>query len=113
VSAPSHDEFVQGYRAGRLRVHVDAKRAADFMSARLLLPLILLPVFGIAVGLAVLGLLLAGGAVLVAAIAVRALIRRSSRGFVIARALQRDDFYREALESGALRVEGPPGADAS
>jgi hypothetical protein len=88
-------------------VHLDRARAARFMSARLLLPLVLLPVFGVAVALALLGFLVAGLALFAVAFAVRLAVRASSGGFVLRRALEEPDFYRQALEAEVIRVEAP------
>lgn|GEM_PF-2139806 len=105
MTAPSHGEFVAGYRAGRLRVFIDRRTAADFVSGRLLLPFVLLPVLGIAVALALASSLLAGGALFLAALVARHLVRATSQGFVLARALESEPFYRDALAAGVLRVE--------
>jgi hypothetical protein len=112
VTELSHGEFVAGYRAGRLRVSVDRRAAADFVSGRMLLPFVLLPVLGIAVALALALSLLAGAALFIAALAARQFVRATSQGFVLARALDSEPFYRDALAAGVLRVEesGDPGA---
>lgn len=112
MSALSHGEFVAGYRAGRLRVAIDRRGAADFVSARLLLPFVMLPLLGIAVALALTGALLAGAAIFLGALLLRHLVRASSQGFVLARALDSEAFYREALAAGVLRVEDAESAAA-
>lgn len=101
----SHSEFVAGYRSGRLRVFIDRRTAADFVSGRMLLPFVLLPVLGIAVALALVFSLLAGGALFLAALVARHLVRATSQGFVLARALDSEPFYRDALAAGVLRLE--------
>jgi hypothetical protein len=45
----THGEFRSAFGEGRIRVHVDRARAMRLMSARLMLPFILLPLFGAAV----------------------------------------------------------------
>ena len=107
MSAPGHDEFVAAWRAGRLQVHVDRGRAAHFISARLLLPLVLLPLLGVAVALALLGFLIAGIGLFAAAFALRFAVRAASRGFVLRRALEEPGFYREALDAEVIKVEEP------
>lgn len=111
MTAPPHSEFVAGYRSGRLRVSVDRRGAADFVSRRMLLPFVLLPVLGIAVALALALSVLAGAALFLAALLARHLVRATSQGFVLARALESEPFYRDALAAGVLRVEesGEPG----
>jgi|SRR5688572_33309151 hypothetical protein len=101
----SHGEFVEGYRAGTLRVHVDRKGAASFVSGRMLLPFILLPVFGVAVALALAGHLVAGVAVFAFGFLFRYFVRASSHGFVLVRALNQAKFYREAVSAGVIRLE--------
>ena len=49
----THAEFVDAWRGARVRV--DAKGAAQMLSARLMLPFVLLPVLGAAVALAIIG----------------------------------------------------------
>ena len=101
----SHAEFVAGYRDGRVRTVVDRKGAARFVSARMMLPVFLLPVFGIAVALALGGFLIAGAVVFVVAIVFRASVRATSQRFVLSRARADPRFYREARVAGILRVE--------
>ena len=108
--APPHDAFVAGYRAGSLRVEVDRERAARLVSARLLLPFVVLPVLGVAVALALLGHWLIGALVFALALAARHLVRASSRGYVVFRALEDACFYREMVAAQVIRIEGIEGA---
>ena len=101
----THPEFVDGYKSGSLRLHVDRVAAARLMSARALLPFVLLPLLGLGVALALLGHLLAGIAVFLAAIGLLFLVRASSQGFVLARSLQDPAFYEEMRRKGILLVE--------
>ena len=100
----THAEFVAAYRGGQLRVTVDAKSAAQLVSARLMLPFALLPVMGAGVALALLGRYFIGAAVFLAALALRFAVRRSAGGFVLQRALADERFYAEAMASGLVRV---------
>lgn len=99
----THAEFVAAHRAGRLRVQVDRAGAARLVSARLMLPFVLLPVFGAAVALALAGYLLTGALVFVAALALRFAVRRSAPGFVLQRALADERFYGEAVAAGLIK----------
>ncbi len=99
-----HPQFVAAFREGRIRVEVDRQGAVRLMSARLLLPLVLLPLLGLGVGLALAGYLVAGIGIFVAALALRFLIRRSSPGLVLSGVLRDERFYRQAREAGLLRV---------
>jgi hypothetical protein len=101
----SHAEFVAAYQAGRLRVRVDRAAAARFVSGLSLLPLVLLPVLGIAVAVAIMGHFVAGALIFVAALGLRLLVRRSSDGFVVWRALQDAEFYQAAVAAQLLAIE--------
>jgi len=108
VNAPQpalpHDEFVAAYRAGRARVSIDRAGAARFVSAQTLLPLVLLPLLGGGVALALLGHFIAGATLFVLALALRHAVRASGQGFVLARALRDAEFYRAACGAGLLHV---------
>ena len=99
----THAEFIAAYREGRLQVQVDKSAAARMVSARLLLPFVLLPVMGLGVALALVGHFIVGALVFLAAITVRFAVRRSAPGFVLQRALADERFYAEALASGLLK----------
>jgi len=104
AAAVTHEEFVAAYREGKLAVQVDPKAAAKLVAARMMLPLILLPVFGIAVAAALAGYFIAGALLFVAALAFRYAVRRSSPGFVLRRALESEAFFLETANSGLLRI---------
>lgn len=99
----THAQFVAAYREGRLKVQVDKLAAARVVSARLMLPLVLLPVMGLGVALALLGYFVMGALMFLAAIGLRFAVRRSAPGFVLQRALADERFYAEALASGLLK----------
>lgn len=100
----SHAEFVAAYASATIRVHVDRSRAAKLVSARLLLPFVLLPLLGLAVALALTGRLFLGVGLFLLVLAFRYAVRASSQGFVLARALQDPAFYEEARSSGVLSI---------
>ena len=99
----THQEFVAAHREGKLAVQVDQKAAARFVSRQMMLPLFLLPVFGVAVAIALAGYLIAGVLVFVAALVFRFAVRRTSAGFVLRRALEDPGFYEYAQRAGLLR----------
>jgi hypothetical protein len=101
----THAEFVAAYRAGRVHVRVDRHAAARFVAGRALLPLVLLPFFGLGVALALAGYVVTGTIVFLAALLIRYLVRRSSDGFIVWRALRDAEFYRQAMAAQALCVE--------
>jgi len=99
----THAEFIDAYREGRLKVQVDKSAAARMVSARLMLPLVLLPVMGLGVALALVGYFVIGALVFLAALGLRYAVRRSAPGFVLQRALADERFYAEAIASGLLK----------
>jgi hypothetical protein len=100
----THEQFVRGYHEGRVQVHVDRTAAARLVSARLMLPFVLLPVLGLGVALALTGHLFAGATVFLAALGLRFLVRSSSQGFVLTRALRDPVFYEEMRSRNILRA---------
>jgi hypothetical protein len=79
----THEEFVSGYRSGRVRVKVDREVAARFVAGRAVLPLVVLPLLGLGVALALVGYIVGGTIVFLAALLLRFLVRRSSGSFVL------------------------------
>ena len=59
----THEEFVAAYQAGRMRVTVDRAAAARFVAGRAMLPLVMLPILGLGVALALVGYVIAGIAI--------------------------------------------------
>jgi hypothetical protein len=101
----THEEFVDAYRAGRLRVRIDRAAAARFVSGRAMLPLVMLPILGLGVALALVGYLIAGIAVFLVALAIRFLVKRSSDGFLLWRALRDAEFYQQVRAAGVLGID--------
>jgi hypothetical protein len=104
----SHAEFVEGYRSGHVRVDVDRAAAARYLSGRLLLPLVMLPLLGVGVALALMGWLWTGLSIIAAATLAPVLIKRSAPHFVITQALDDEKFYADAINSGVLEVRSVP-----
>jgi len=100
----THAEFAAAYGRGVVRVEIDPDGAARFLSARLLLPLVTLPVLGIGVALALTGWIVIGLAVIGTAIIAPRLIKRSAPRFLLQDALQDARVYEELTRSGILRV---------
>ena len=101
----THEEFVAGYQQGRLRVHIDREAAARFVSGRAMLPLVMLPILGLGVALALVGYTIAGVAIFLAALLLRLLVKRSSDGFLIWRALRDEQFYKQVLAAQVLKID--------
>jgi hypothetical protein len=101
----THEEFVAGYHTGRVRVHIDREAAARFVSGRAMLPLVMLPILGLGVALALVGYVIAGVGVFIAALVLRLLVKRSSNGFLLWRALRDAEFYKQVLAAQVLKIE--------
>jgi hypothetical protein len=88
-------------------VRIDRAAASRFVAGRAMLPLVLLPLLGFGVALALVGYVVSGTLVFLAALLLRFLVRRSSNGFLLWRALRDGEFYRQVLAAQVLKVETP------
>lgn len=105
-AALTHSEFVAAYTSGRLRVDIHPKTAAKFVAARMLLPWVLLPLFGLAVACALNRAWILSGVFFLTALALRALSRATAPGYILHRALQDAPFYAEVSALGLLQTQG-------
>jgi hypothetical protein len=101
----THEEFVAAYHAGRVRVTIDRAAAARFVSGRAMLPLVMLPLLGFGVALALVGYFVTGAIVFLAALLLRYLVKRSSDGFLLWRALRDSEFYEQVRAAQVLSIE--------
>ena len=101
----THAEFVSAYASGRVRVDIDRAAAARFMSARLLLPFVMLPVLGIGTALALTGSVWIGLGMIAMGTIAPIIIKRSAPHFVLTHAVDDAKFYQEVATSGLLRIE--------
>ena len=101
----THAQFIAAYEAGRIRVQIDRDAAARFVSGRAMLPLVMLPVLGFGVALALVGYLFTGAFVFAAALLLRYVVRRSSEGFLLWRALRDGEFYEQVRAAQVLTIE--------
>ena len=85
----THAEFVTAYRRGEIRAELDTQAAGRALAARLMLPLVALPVLGAGVALALIGWIYSGLALIAAGIVVPRLIKRSAPHFLLQQALER------------------------
>ncbi|OGA50006.1 MAG: hypothetical protein A3F74_16260 [Betaproteobacteria bacterium RIFCSPLOWO2_12_FULL_62_58] len=100
----THAEFRDAFNAGKISVQVDPAAAAKYLSARLLLPFVTLPVLGVGVALALSGWIWTGLAVIAVGIVMPRLVKRSATHFVLTRALEDEQIYREVTQSNILRI---------
>ena len=102
----THAEFVAAYEAGRIRVSVNRDAASRFVARHAMLPLVLLPVLGLGVALALVGYIVIGTLIFLGALLLRFIVRRSSDGFIVWRALHNAEFYRQVTAAKVLSIEG-------
>ena len=100
----THAEFITAYTRGEIKVELDPAGSARFLSARLLLPLVMMPVVGIGIALALTGWIYTGILIMAAGIVAPRLIKRSAPHFVLTQALQDARVYDEVVRSEILRV---------
>jgi len=105
-----HREFVQAFHDGTVRVDFDPARSGQYLSARMLLPLFMLPVLGAGVALALLGHVWIGLAVIAFGIIAPRLVKRSAPRFLLMQALEDETVFNELLRTGVLRItdSAPP-----
>jgi hypothetical protein len=101
----THTEFVAAYRAARITVTFDPVLAGKFVSARLLLPLMMLPLLGAGVGLALMGWLWTGLLTIATGMIVPRLIKRSAPHFLLTQMLDDATLYVDALRAGIMRLD--------
>ena len=106
----THPEFVQAFHDGAVRVDFDPARSGRYLSARMLLPLFMLPVLGAGVALALLGHVWIGLAVIAFGIIAPRLIKRSAPRFLLMQVLEDETVFNELLRTGVLRVTDNGGA---
>lgn len=100
----SHREFVAAFHNGTISVTFEPKGAARFISARLLLPLFMMPVLGIGVALALTGWIWTGLSVIALAIIVPRLIKRGAPRFLMHQMMDDSDLYRDVQHAGIMQV---------
>ena len=100
----THSDFVKGYQSGEIRVEIDPQAASRMLSARLLLPFVMMPVIGVGIALALIGWIYSGLAVIAAGVVAPRLIKRSAPGFLLQNALGDRKLYEELSRSNVLRV---------
>src|SRR5215813_12500657 len=101
----THAEFLAAYARGELKVEIDPHGAARFLSARLLLPLVAMPVLGAGVALALIGWIYSGLAVIALGVVIPRLIKRSAPRFLLRDALHDAAVYDELTRANVLRVQ--------
>ncbi|MGH6691310.1 MAG: hypothetical protein ACREF4_11620 [Gammaproteobacteria bacterium] len=99
-----HAEFVAAYHRGEIKVEFEPRGAARFLSARLLLPLVMMPILGVGVAVALVGWFFTGLAIILLGIAAPQLIKRSAPHFLFQQALRDPAVYTELTKADVLRT---------
>lgn len=100
----SHHDFVTAFHNDSITVTFEPKGAARFVSARLLLPLFMMPLLGIGVALALTGWVVTGLSVIALGIIVPRLIKRGAPRFLMHQMMEDEGLYREVLHAGIMRI---------
>lgn len=100
----AHEEFRAGLPAGRFRVVVDPKLARRYVSQRLLLLVVVMPVIGLGIALALLGGVWAGAAVVAAGIALNRVVMWQAPRILLHLALRDPKVYAFATGNALMEV---------
>lgn len=100
----AHEEFRAGLPAGRFRVVVDPKRARRYIARRLLLIVLLMPVIGVGIALALLGATWTGGLVVAAGVLLNRVVMWQAPRLLLQMALRDPSVYAFATENGLMEV---------
>jgi hypothetical protein len=103
-SSLTHREFVAAFHNDAITVTFDAKGAARFLSARLLLPLFMMPVLGIGVALALTGWIWTGLIVIALGIITPRLIKRGAPRFLMHQMMDDENLYRDVVHAGIMHI---------
>jgi hypothetical protein len=100
----THAEFVAAYQRGEIKVEFDPRGAARFLSARLLLPFVMMPILGIGVAIALVGWFFTGLTIIALGIVVPQLIKRSAPHFLLQQVLHDPVVYDELTKAGVMKT---------
>jgi hypothetical protein len=100
----THAQFVAAFQRGEIKVEFDPRGAARFLSARLLLPFVMMPILGIGVAIALVGWFFTGLAIILLGIVVPQLIKRSAPHFLLQQALHDPAVFEDLTAANVLRV---------
>ncbi|NBR28733.1 MAG: hypothetical protein EBT83_10040 [Betaproteobacteria bacterium] len=98
----THAEFVAGCRAGAVDPRIDTIAAARHLNARLMLPLVRLPVLGTGVALALIGWILTGLAIIALGILLPRLVALSAPQIILDEALASESRFHEFIAAGII-----------
>lgn len=100
----NHQEFVEAYRNGTLNMVMSQPIAAQFLSRRLLLPLLMLPILGAGLALVLIGWFITGVLIFLIGFIVPRLIKKNAVAILLYQALQDPEVYEQLRESGTMEI---------
>ena len=100
----SHEEFRAGLPAGRFRVVVDPKLARRYVSQRLMLLVVLMPVIGVGIALALTGRTWTGAALVAAGVVLNRVVMWQAPKILVQMASRDPAVYDFATQNGLLEV---------
>ncbi|MCE3000405.1 MAG: hypothetical protein ACK59Y_13145 [Betaproteobacteria bacterium] len=104
ILALDYPAFLAAYRNGEVIVNFERKAAGRFLSARMLLPLFMLPVLGIGVSLALVGWLWSGLAVIALAMLLPRIVKGGAPHFLMQQLLEDEGLYRELVAGNVIEL---------
>ncbi len=104
TTALDHAAYRAAYGRGEIRVDIEPQLAYRYLSARMLLPLVMLALLGVGVALAMAVHWFPGVLVIIAGFVLPRLTRMSAAGFLMARSLDDATVYADLVRLGILRV---------
>jgi len=99
-----HAEFCAGLPAGRFRVVVDPKLARRFVSQRLLLMVVLMPVIGVGIALVLMGNTLPGALLVFGGVVLHRIVRWQAPRILVQMATQNPAVYEAVTQQGVMEV---------
>ena len=100
----NHQEFVESYRNGTLNMTMSPPAAAKYLSRRLLLPLVMLPILGTALALVLVGWFYTGIAIFLVAVFIPRLIKKNAIPILMYQALQDPEIYEDLRQTGTMEI---------
>ena len=100
----AHEEFRAGLPVGRFRVVVDPKLARRYIAQRMMLLVVLMPLIGAGIALALTGRTWLGFALVAAGVALNRIVRWQAPKILLQMAVRDPAVYEFATQNGILEV---------
>ncbi|MCD6079423.1 MAG: hypothetical protein K0R89_3367 [Ramlibacter sp.] len=100
----AYEDFRSGLPAGRFRVIVDPKLARRYVSQRLMLIVVVLPLLGVGIALALTGRPWTGGLLIAAGVLLNRIVMWQSGRILLHLALNDAKTYEQVTTSGVMEV---------